>query len=76
MVWARADLTIACQTADVVLALVNASYPCRDGSPLFDCNDLIRQGGVLIYSKPAKVQFDESEDQKTDIIIRSVTIAG
>jgi competence protein ComEC len=76
MVWARADLTIACQTADVVLALVNASYPCRDGSPLFDRNDLIRQGGVLIYSKPEKVQFDESEDQKTDIIIRSVNIAG
>ena len=76
MVWARADLTIACQTADVVLALVNASYPCRDGSPLFDRNDLIRQGGVLIYSKPAKGQFDESEDQSSDIMIHSVNIAG
>lgn len=76
MVWVRADLTIACQTADVVLALVNACYPCRDGSPLFDRNDLIRQGGVLFYNKPAKSQFDESEDQKSVIIIRSVNISG
>lgn len=75
MVWARADLTIACQTADVVLALVNASYPCRDGSPLFDRNDLIRQGGVLIYSRHSKDRFDKDRDQSSDIIIHSINIA-
>lgn len=61
MVWARSDLTTACQKADIVLALVNASYPCRDGSLLLDRDDLVRRGGMLIYGQARGVGDHHSE---------------
>ncbi len=70
MVWSRSDLTMACQKADIVLALVNASYQCRDASPLLDRDDLVRRGGMLIYGQARGVG-----DHHSELTIKQVNIA-
>ncbi len=50
MVWERRGLTKACQVADLVLALVEASYPCANGAELIDRSVIYDSGGLLVYA--------------------------
>ena len=70
MVWAVSDLTIACQKADIVLALVRARYPCRDGSLLIDRDDYRERGGMLAYDAN-----DEANNKVSGVSIRWVNTA-
>lgn len=70
MIWSRSDLTKACQKADIILAQVRASYPCRDGSILLDWDDLKASGGMLIYGSH-KTQDSNKRDTPA-VTIRQV----
>ena len=70
MVWAVSDLTITCQKADIVLALVRARYPCRDGSLLIDRDDYRERGGMLAYDAN-----DEANNKVSGVSIRWVNTA-
>lgn len=74
MVWAASDLTIACQKADIVLALVRARYPCRDGSLLIDHDDYRERGGMLVYAADGEAD-NQANNKASGASIRWVNTA-
>lgn len=55
IVFARHAMTQACRDADLVIAFVEALYPCRGEAVLIDRHYLAMNGGVLIYNRSGKL---------------------
>ena len=54
-VFRRHALTDACRKADLVIAWVEALYPCRSGALLIDRKTLSRRGGSLVYERQGRL---------------------
>lgn len=58
LVWRRFALTDACREADLVLAHVDALYPCSDGTAIIDPAGISTSGGILGYSDEAGFRLE------------------
>ena len=54
-VFRRYALTDACRKADLVIAWVEALYPCRSGALMIDRRTLGTRGGSLIYNRDGRL---------------------
>ena len=55
-VFRRHALTDACREADLVIAWVEALYPCRSGAVLIDRKTLSIRGGSLVYAQEGRLE--------------------
>ena len=58
IVFARHAMTPACRDAALVIAFVDALYPCRGGAVLIDRHYLATHGGVLIFNRSGKLMVE------------------
>ena len=54
-VFRRYALTDACLNADLVIAWVEALYPCHSGALLIDRKTLSTRGGSLVYNREGRL---------------------